>query len=306
MKTLSFLIPLFFLMSFLQAKSVFIKADLPGQVKVIGKYPCPIDRCNILARSAGQSDFNRARVHNSVLNPEYVAKVNVKENAQFLFIVIESPGYKKWSKNVEIQKKENKYFVDLGSIRLSSVPTPHIENIILSRHSATDAINYQIYLENPTDKKYTFQAMKVSVFIDHDFTSAGFDKNTANLIYQLNDELYVNGSSTKLSGRELVNNPDYLVPFKGAISFYENKDLIELKVEVPSKIDLPGTGSNYIQFELPKEIRIINQSNLEDHPMFDGRSLETLYFQLDNIQKTIIELKSTDDEIPTIAYQKNH
>lgn len=293
--------------TFVKAKIIYIKGTLPQGLKVSAFDPRPEKKCRILIKEVGTSDFIIAKTIAKNRNG-FIAQSNLKLSGDYINIQIELQGHNKWSGDARIITINNKSILDIGTVKFIAVLTPKIKSVILTRHSATNCLNYQVRFNNPTSGNYSFVNMMVQIDIKYDFSVAGLStNNTASLKYKLDDKLYLHPErKVVIKGTELINNPEYLVDFTGKIKFYRNKGIIRIILNVETDIDLPENGSNYIQFELPKLLKIVNTSEIIDDPMFDDTSFKLIEFKTSTLKQTIFKFKSTNHEIPSISFKKKH
>ena len=291
----------------IQAKEVFVKGQLAGGIKVSKATPLPAKRCSIYFMPQGGSAKTIASPYSNSLAPDFIANFNVTGTTEFVLLTFESPGYEIYTKHVQIRESGGKFIAEIGTITLTAHPAPTVENVILTKNSATQSLTYQIYLANPTDQSYTFKQLKIRMYVKHDFSSAGLSNlNTADLQYKIDDVLTlyptgkVKGTSTE------SHNPDYDVPMVGKIEFYKNQGLIMIELALSTHIKMVQKGDNYVQIELPKEMKVISDEKLVDDPLFNGNKITTVNFTLNTMKKTFLELISIHENVPTILYEKKH
>lgn len=290
-----------------QAKEVFIKGKLADGITVSKASPLPAKRCSIHFMELGGSTKKITSPYSNSLEPGLIAKFDVSGTTEFVFLTFESPGYEIYTKQLQIQKLGEKFIADIGTIKLIAHPAPKVEEIILSKNNTTQSINYQIYLTNPTDQRYTFKQLKIRMYVKHDFSSAGLSNSyMADLRYKIDDVLTVFPTGKVKGTTTESHNPDYDVPMVGKIEFYKNQGLIMIELTISTYIKMVQQGDNYVQIELPKEMKIISDEPLVDDPLFKGNKITTVNFTLNTMKKTILELISTHENVPTILYEEKH
>lgn len=306
MKSLfSFLILAIFSLGFLHAKTVYVKADLPNGVRVTSKYPCPEKKCHILVAPVGSIQFKRAKSYVNQLSPKFVAKLMVAEDCDFVNVKIEAPGYRIHKSSRPIVKTGDKYVVDLSAVQLEGIVLPKISNVILSRHTQTGSLKYQIWLSNPTDGDYTFTQLELLLAINYDFGSAGITgSNVSDLTYQLKDDLHITSRGATIDVVELQNNPEYLVSCVGDINFFKNRGVIEIQIGIETNLTIASGESSSIQLELPPKINLIDFNNEVNLAFLKSAELEVLKLDLERVKYTVIKLKSAENDIPKIVYKK--
>jgi hypothetical protein len=285
------------------AKDVYIKGILPDNLTVSSIYPAPSNKCIIRIGEQGSSDEPKIiNAYQNVLYPAYIAKGIVSEKCTFIFVDIQAYGYKRHTQWVSITNEKDKSIVNLGNIPLKREPTPRIENIIFSKDGA-GCVTYIVAINNPTKNKYFFTEMNVKISINYSFKSSGLTSNS--IKYQLADKIFLHPKGT-ISGEiiEAYNNEKYSVPVDGNINIKKAEDLFNLSLKITTQIELPEMGINYIQFGLPRSINMISDVSIASDSLFDGRKINLININLLNIKKTLIEFKSSNNEIPIIAFEK--
>jgi hypothetical protein len=293
----------------IQAKEVYLKGRIANDIRVSAASPLPQNRCTIYCNEVGNDSRTAAKPYVSEFDPEFIARITVSASTEFVLLEIESPGYNIYTKHVSVVNSGDRYIADIGVITLVKDPEcPFVEDVILSKNSNTQCLNYKIYLKNPTNKEHTFKNLKIKLYVKHDFSSAGLSSsNDADLKYKIDDRLYLHPAGKVVtSSSELVNDPDYEVPVKGHMEFFKNKGLIMIELNISTHIRLTEQGDNYVQIELPKKMKIDSSNPLVDDPMFEDGNLSVISFTMNNMSKTILEFKSTEEKTPTISYEKKH